>query len=183
MRYSEIITELTLPRTRDKAETILVRAGYEHLGSGSYGSVYQKPGTRYVLKLFDWEDEAYLAFIQLAKENPNPHFPKFFGKPVTIVNGYFVAIRTEPLTEFTSMAQANIIHDYIIKKRDNMLYIHNSWWKPEYEYIQSQPELQIACDLIAKLLLENKRFYCDVHKKNIMMRGSEMVLTDPVATG
>ena len=177
MRFCELITELSRP-SRDKAEHMLVKAGYRQLGRGvSGGAVFQKPGASYVLKLFDARDEAYLTFVRLASRNHNPHFPKFFGKPIRITDNYF-AVRTEPLQPSTNLEEVEIIDRYIIAKRDNM----NGWWRPEFEYFSDKSELREACDLIAMMLRQSGHdFICDVHLKNVMMRGSVLVLSDPVA--
>ena len=181
MRFSEIteqtLTELSRPSSRNEAEYVLVRAGYAHLGRGQTGSVFQKPGAAYVLKLFDARDTAYLDFIGLATANPNPHFPKFIGKPVRVNDGYH-AIRTELLEPVSKdrLTEVVMIDKYIISMR-NYGNCHNE----DYLYVSSHPELQEACDMLAKFLKYKNQYFCDIHEPNVMMRGSTLVMTDPVA--
>lgn len=182
VRYSEItdqLTELARPRTRDKAEWILINAGYRHINRGANGAVYQKPGTSYVLKLFDSRDQAYLSFVELAMANPNPHFPRFFGKLVPVTEDYS-AVRIEFLEPCTRHAEVHMIDQYIIKQRDRLTGMNGSFGDGIWEFMEANPDLKQACDLIVGLLVKNKKFFCDVYLANVMMRGSTIVLSDPI---
>ena len=155
------ISEITLPKTRENAQTILSRAGYETLGKGAFASVYEKPGRPYVIKLFSKEDDAYRAFIDLARKHPNKHFPKFFGKLIQFPD--FYGIRMEKLAPYTG--NSRYIRDYILFGEDDT------------EEIMYHPELAEACDLITTLL---GKYNLDIKDNNIMQRGNTLVFIDPV---
>lgn len=181
MRVSDLfestLTELSRPSTRGDAEAVLTDAGYTQLGKGSQGVVYQKPGSPYVLKLFNSNDEAYANFIGLALRNPNPHFPKFFGKRVMVTPNYF-AIRTEVLKPSTGREEeVGLIDRYIIQMRD-----YGAVYDEVYTYMNAPAnvELKAACDVVSKFLKQNSDFFCDVHPPNVMLRGNTLVLTDPM---
>jgi hypothetical protein len=171
--------ELSRPDTRDKAERILVKAGYKQLGRGQNAAVFHAPGDAHVLKLFNSSDRAYIEFVKLAAANPNPHFPKFYGRIIRVTPGYF-AVKTELLQPFTgSIHEVEIIDWYIMWARDRINGTNVGFG--HYDQIAAQPELKVACDLLAQFLAPS-RFFCDVHSKNVMLRGSTLVLSDPVCT-
>ncbi len=155
------ISEITLPQTRWDAHGILVKAGYKRLGSGAFAAVYEKPGRAYVIKLFGKEDDAYRAFIDLARKHPNKHFPKFFGKLIRFPD--FYGIRMEKLAPYTG--NSRYIRDYILFGEDDT------------EEIMYHPELAEACDLITTLL---GKYNLDIKNDNIMQRGNTLVFIDPV---
>lgn len=82
------IDELSLPSSITKAKIILRKAGYKVLGIGSFGTVLKNPKSNYVLKLFKSKDTAYLAFINMVKNNPNRHFPKIIGNIIKVTDQY-----------------------------------------------------------------------------------------------
>lgn len=184
MRFREIVSridEVTRPKSIYDASQKLIAAGYDVLGSGAFGRVFRKPGSPHVVKLFSALDTSYLAFIALAQTHPSPHFPKFIGKVVRVTDDYY-AVRTEPLTPYRG--DSTLIDRYI-RYRDA------KWEDPQgltamqfddaVEFMEEHPTLRVACDLLKDHLLTNPEFRTDLHNGNIMMRGSTMVLSDPVA--
>jgi len=177
MRAREIITELSRP-SRDKAEWMLLDAGYRQLGRGnSGGAVFQKPGAPYVLKIFDARDKAYMTFVEAASAFHNPHFPKFFGSLVKLTPDYY-AVRTELLSPTSGRVdEITLIDKYIIQMRD-----YGSVYDEVYQYMADNPEMKMAADIVVSLLKSHKsQFFCDVHAANVMSRGSTLVLSDPIA--
>ena len=175
------IDELTRPETDMGVDLLLRRAGYENLGHGSFANVYQKPGKPYVLKVFTSEDTGYLAYLDLIrKHQDNPHFPKIYGKLVSISPEYY-AVRMEPLQKYVYGAQS----DYV-DVQDISIYL-NHWDQPivpgyvegAREFMEENPLLQEACDLIIEHLVG--RFTLDMSKpENTMLRGTTVVITDPI---
>lgn len=111
------LVEFTRPKSISHAMEILQGAGYKPLGMGSFGAVYQKPGASYVLKLFDSADVGYQQYIALAQKNPNPHFPKFFGKMIKVTEDYY-AVRMERLEQASEAYSKEImlIDEYVTAK-------------------------------------------------------------------
>jgi len=171
------IDELTRPKDIDP---ILTRAGYERLGSGNFATVYQKPGSNYVLKVFTSEDTGYTAFLDLVKKSQsNPHFPKIYGKIIRI-NSECLAVRMEPLTPNFDNNAAEYIDTYIStwgkhvhKTAPNYNAVMEAW-----DFMDLRPSLIEACDLIVKHLLP--RYRLDIKDENVMMRGETLIITDPI---
>ena len=159
----------------DVAAQHLEKNGYEFLGAGSYGTVLQKPGVPYVLKLFGANDLAYISFIELARKNEaNPHFPRFYGKLVKVTNDYY-AIRMEPLDRYRY--DSTLIYVYM---RDRNYYRDNEPSDQFYdamELMEEYPLLQQACDIILDNL---QNFKIDIRNDNLMLRGKTIVITDPI---
>lgn len=175
MRYTEILNELSRPGTREEATTRLLAAGYRQLGQGQTGTVFKNPESPHVLKLFDSTDTAYRTFVELARKHENQHFPKFFGKLIAVTPRYY-AIRTELLlpSSYRRDNEIEMIDKYIRQMRD----YGNS--PDTYLYMEANPELKRAADLIVDVLKPGK-FFCDIHQPNVMLRGDVLVLTDPIA--
>lgn len=169
------LTELSRPNSLDKAEWILVKAGYKKLGAGANGSVWQGQDKDYVLKVFSSKDQAYLAFIEYAQKNPNPHLPKFFKKPVKVTDGVY-AIRTELLTHSYFRTISNYIEEYLVHRAYRTIDPPSD----VMEYMNANPLLKEACDGIAQLAKSNYKFMIDMHSNNIMSRDGTIVITDPI---
>lgn len=174
------LDELSRPPLRADATVVLKNAGYKRLGRGAFASVFHKPGKDYVLKVFSAKDEAYLAFIALAKTHLNPHFPRFLGKIVKVTDDY-CAIRMELLKPYR-YDPSQI--DLYIRTRDWVPEDPNSYYAQQVEdareFMGYRPELKLACDLIVDKLLTRPGIERDIRQDNIMMRGDTIVLTDPV---
>lgn len=162
------LTDTSRPQTRAAADKLLQAAGYQRIGKGDFGAVYEKPGRNYVLKVFTVVDRGYRNFISLAlAHQDNPHFPRFSGKLIRVTPNYY-AIRMEKLTPFDPQA----VGDYAYAIFD---YIQDGQPEPDLE---PYPELRAACDLVRKTLLSQYHF--DHKDGSFMMRGQTIVITDPV---
>lgn len=173
-----VLKEITRPPMMKDADQKLRDAGYERIGTGMYGAVYQKNEDQ-VVKTFTSMDHGYLAFIKMAKSsNNNPHFPKFYGNPIKITNDYY-AIKQENLVQ--ARRDYSVLRWYIrmtaIGEKPTELGSDLS------ELFEIHPKLQEACDMIATTIATNRVLYQeDVHGGNIMMRGGVPVFVDPIST-
>ncbi len=170
MRLSEFIR----PADVEEAELILLKHGWQVAGRGSFGTVFKKQGRDRVLKLFDIYDTAFLDFVKLAKSNPNTHFPKF-GK-ILKVNDRYMAIQTEKLTVNENGEWMNI-HAWMSVHSP-----YNDMLAPDEiieEWMDKQPELKQACNLILGLLNE-PTYALDIRRSNFMSRNGTLIFTDPV---
>lgn len=182
MRYSDILNELSVPETRQDASDILIHAGYKELGTGGFAGVYAKGGSSYVLKLYSSRDRGYSDFLSMVAQNPNPHFPRITGKKRVL--GSYHAVRMERLSESTRAVQSQIemIEHYVLSLR------YQDHLDPEHAeevhaFMETQPELRVACDLVANVWMRGGNDYlCDLAPRNVMMRGSTLVITDPIET-
>lgn len=182
------LNELTLPKDRAAAGDILSNAGYKRLGSGSFATIWHKEGSNQVLKLFDGSDHAYYDYIQLCNAHPNPHFPKFFSKPIKI-NAMYRAIKTELLTKpDITYTQSECLDDYTrlrtqfhndegIKKALGDRY--EEAFGSAIKYLKD-PIFKQALDLITDELIIKKGYFSDIHPSNFMERNGVLVFSDPV---
>ena len=179
---SEVLDEITRPGTIDDAHEILKKAGYAQIGDGYYAEVFAKPGADHVLKLFNSRDKAYQAFVNIAIQNPNTHFPKFKGKMMKITNNYY-AIRMEKLSELAGDPRTRgiikLMIEYITRKEDDPFRPFPD--QRQMDVLEKlQPGITEACDVIVELLKHNNADV-DLHLGNVMMRGNTYVITDPVS--
>ena len=181
LRESEILDEVTRPAMND-AVNILRKAGYRILGTGVFGAVFGKPDANHVLKLFSATDKAYIDFVNLVRENPNPHFPRFKGKLMKITDEYY-AIQMEKLTPIygpEGVELAQLMNNYSRGAgHQGMKYQTKTEVIEKMRKLEkTQPGIRRACLLIAKRIPSRR---IDIHDENIMMREQTVVITDPVA--
>ena len=180
-----MITEISRPEYRDEAAEILISKGYEQLGSGAFANVFQrKSRPNEVIKLFGTSDNAYADYLKFVmKHQNNPHFPKVFGKPMKITSTYY-AVKLEKLEPYD---KNNNLHKAIelALKLSTYLGPNDSpedikTHEPEYDKIlDSKPKLKEAIFHLAQF--KNKSIYdWDIHSGNVMWRGNDIVLTDPI---
>jgi hypothetical protein len=190
MRYREVIgerrlNELLRPSDKEAAGAILQNAGYSKVGSGVFADVWSKPGSEFVLKLFDKADQSYLRFIDLVKNNPSPYFPTFKGKPIE-VNDEYVAIRIEKLDGFVTPAFAEKVQRYVSNRRSFVSDENLKRGLPEVfnsivELDRQWPGFKAALDLLADEYGSGRRSFIDLHNENIMLRNGAPVIIDPAS--
>ena len=200
------IDELNLPKYKESAANILKKAGYKRLTKNvgietAYALVFYKPGQKSVLKLFDNDDYAYLAFVEMArKHQDNPHFPKFSKGVVDIPGSSYYAVKTELLQEIHAdvtlvlrfikahltrnpPAYAKLVLSQKIHDRDALTEAINEFMVGYAEWAKSNPKLVEACEILDQTFGDANGIRFDLHHENIMMRGDTMVFIDPVAPG
>lgn len=181
------LTELNFPNARDDAGERLEAAGYVNIGQGVNASVFNKADSPYAIKLFDNADEAYVDFVKLTMRNSNPHFPKFKGKLWKITENYY-AIRMEKLQVHPTdrnlyssiLPSGNYNKSEIVSALETMLYggrFYSDFFEVARNLQKMQPKLEDAVNLIKQL---NQHVW-DLHSGNIMFRGNDLVIIDPVA--
>jgi hypothetical protein len=183
------ITELKIPDNKREAEYALEDAGYKALGAGSFGSVYKKPGSNYVLKLFESDDNGYITYLNMIKNHQNnPHFPKIRGNLVKVTKDFY-AVRMEELSESPMLNREIELITVFCKRRAD--FWEGDWDKfmkqnfgPDARnglnvLFQENPKLSEALVLIAELQAKHKLWF-DFKRANIMSRSGLMVITDPL---
>lgn len=165
-RKKKKLKEFTRPGKRDDYQKILHNAGYRLIGQGGQAEVYHKPGKEYVLKIFSSRDYAYQDFLKLVMAHPNKHFPKIIGKLVKVSPSVY-AVRLEPLSSLTDWEGYDAVRDYMAGRLDD----------EQEQWLEERPELLDALRLITSELGEHSR---DLHAGNVMMRGNDLVIIDPV---
>lgn len=159
-----------LKSSNEEVKKKLFSMGFVQIGDGGFGYVFKHSNLSYVLKIFSKEDKGYIAFYEVAKKHQdNPHFPKFRGGLITI-SEYLYAIRMEKLTPAGKIFNlVNYIDDVLLNR-----YVKNkNYWNNRY------PKLNEALEILQDTLYNNNKIEADITEKNIMMRGSTPVITDP----
>jgi len=177
---SKVLNEITRPADWIEAEYILFMAGYKRLDrrDAVYAQVYAKPGSPYVLKLFQSKDTAYMAFVDLVMKNKNIHFPVFKGRMIRVTNLYH-AIQMERLTPVVEIHELGDPLTIAQTMENYMSAVSSEYRERQMNLIEKhQPGIKAACDLIADKLTPT--YELDLHSQNIMMRGNVLVITDPV---
>lgn len=169
---------------------VLYNNGFKALGSGSFGTVWEHPKLSYVLKVFTSDDIAYADWIATAQQHKNnPHMPKFISPRIVRIVPGVVAIRMERLTRidtatYNMLNMINIVvNEAIISRQSASALIASSIEYRRHNgfmtYCQNYPEFVPALDILVKFVMR-PGFRPDLHDDNLMMRGPEIVLTDPV---
>lgn len=162
------LVEVSRPETIRDAGDKLAQAGYRSIGFGSYSEIFSKPGDPWVLKLFDADDSAFLAFIDFSRHCRSPHFPVYKGKPLRITDAYY-AIRMEKLTD-VQCHWWRYLKAYFNGETDG--------YSPADDYMKAHPSFKKACDALMQDMLHD--FDPDIKPANIMQRNGTLVLVDPI---
>lgn len=167
--------------TKGQVREYLEEKGFECLGIGMYGGVFDHPsfGGRYVLKVF--ADPFYEGFLDWCRtQDGNPHLPRIVGKVMRLTGvGRMVRIeRLEPMTRVV-YGQARLGR-YVTFLRDR------SRVKPdEVERITAHIDgmglthLRETLDAVAARTPKGGEI--DLSPENFMMRGETIVISDPYA--
>lgn len=134
----------------------------EIIGEGMFSQVFEITPT-IVLKVITREDEAYTDYIKIAKVKNalNPFYPK-------IIHIYKNLIFLEKL-ECSKNALDIVceIEKYLIS--DTITYIQDTYFR------------EVLTDIY---YLAYAKHYCpDIHTGNVMFRGKQLVITDPLCCG
>lgn len=183
----KVMNELYRPNTRGLAGNFLKNNGYEKIGRGSFASVWGKPGEDFLIKIFDNSDRAYPAFVNLAMNHRNDHFPKFKGKLIQI-NDKYSGIRIERLepmsdSQFKSLG-LEPVYKFLNYVRDVERGVEKNWHSDQVKSVlqqiesleKSQPGIKQALTLIA----QNLNYTFDIQPQNFMLRGNTVVILDPI---
>lgn len=176
------IDELTRPNTRGLAGYELKQRGYEKLGKGAFATIWAKPGEDFVIKIVDNDDKSYQKYISLIQSNNNEHFPVLKSKLIKM-NEKYSAIKMERLVPMSDqqyiqigLAPAYNYLNFLRKGAAPIEEVNTTKMKIEIEALEkNQPGIKEAFKIIA----DNFQNF-DVHPYNVMLRGSTVVLTDPV---
>jgi hypothetical protein len=156
--------------------------GQQRLGAGAFGSVWGAEGTDFVTKVTFGNDWGYLRYLEMVQTAPhNPFFPRIHhvdvymdrdGDTVLVIKMERLDKRwdswggafDEAYEPFREMAREIRQHSYGIESHD---------------WIDDNADLKQALDLIQQAHLSTG---CakDLHGGNFMMRGHQLVITDPL---
>lgn len=177
----------------EQADAIAKKYGFTRYGKGEFAGVYGKPGYNFIIKLFAIEDhgfQEYLGFVRTHQSNP--YVPKLKGKPVK-VTPTVAAVQMEKLTPVRIQGLVNRFEELVMDYDGIMSYWKDpnapsdSWADYDYDSktleilkffpnVRTDANLQEICQYLTN-------FYgdIDIHAGNLMMRGDQLVVTDPLA--
>lgn len=157
----------------DAFNKFLTDNGFKKLGTGSFGTVFESPNYPWVFKLF-YNDPAYFKFFEFARANQsNPYLPTIKGKYIRLNKGVYV-IRLEKLEKLGYNSPREF------PALDHLLNIITAAdFKREMAQVKKiDPKLADTIGQISKLLGNDFEF--DLHSGNLMKRGNQLVITDPI---
>ena len=171
-------TKVRMDRYTDNLQEL----GYKYFDSGSFASVYAKPGSKNVIKVgkIQYQD-AYIAFLKSIDET-NPHFPKV--KSVQLFKnsgGDYYVVEMERLINFFDVkdTSSKLTRLGITNDRD---YYGQLDSMQELEFTPRTKHMKQVKRVLRTLFNTHNE---DLHAGNVMWRkrgqGYQFVITDPVA--
>lgn len=160
-------------RALSKLKGIMYDLGFDYISQGIYGATFVHPNYPWVFKIFT-HDQHYQWYLNYAINNQsNPYVPKIRGKYIAI----------DPKTYLVRIEKLQEVDQNTYEAFDDLIWalrfeINN----PQAQQIISDrhPSLRkIIEDLLVYTKSSGARF--DIHEGNVMLRGSQLVITDPIA--
>lgn len=186
MYERSMLPEFSECNTREEYERVLKNAGFCHIGGGLYAEVYGLPGADWVVKATRG-DIAYTKFLHFVRQLPCELFPHIYDHfEIGTENGYFWTVTVLEKLENLRTRQdantlANVAHYTASMSMSKGEYF---WWgdKPDTSVLSG--DFQAACELLGEYAAEvnqtaKRGINLDLHSGNIMLRGEQMVITDP----
>ena len=187
---------------------ILIKQGFREIGTGGSGSVWLHPSRpNEVLKVFMATDGGYFNWVNICQQHRgNPNLPKFLSAKPRKLTDDFMAVRTEILKPFPEDSEG-IAHQIgvLVKNcaRGNKIqgpakpstsvqdmkdYMesaapdHNGYQRFDHikDYLITDPDFLTALWILTTAVRE-KKGRPDLQGANIMMRGTTIVLADPLS--
>lgn len=183
-------TSLFKRESKKHLELLMNLHGFSKIGEGFFAQVYTHPKYKdSVFKIFN-EDANMVTWLKecRSKSSSNPYYPRIKSKPIKIV-GEMYLVRMEKLSfgpeawqekmETFLLTYVRYLKSVITKgvpreKMQSKLEEYES----EFEMYYNDPAFVEAMDNIMKITKNEP----DIHSGNFMLRGNQMVLTDPVAS-
>jgi hypothetical protein len=185
----------------------LLALGYTKLGSASMASVFLHPSNpKLAVKVFQTKDAAYRQWLEAIGPYPaNPYLPKIEsihypeGSPqVGIV--FMERLRPMPKTNAEWLRVNQVVHDnlpagHVLRRVGPigipMPLIHSlskDWPSIVASAKQAVKSGDLTKDFVQALVLigraaQGRDNFVDITPSNVMLRGSQLVFTDPVNTG
>lgn len=157
---------------------------WDVVGVGAGGSVFHRPGDKFVIKVFDQEDMGYKRWLAFSLQNQSNSFvPKIIGRP-TPINKELAFVRLELLKELTNHNHM-FVENWWMEYRRSFRRFKSSTPPPRSEnrLIKSDWPLkkQDVNDYIKVMTFIDNHTSNDVRRDNYLERpNGELVITDPL---
>lgn len=165
----------------------LIESGMDLIGDGLYSRVYSSDKHDFVIKVTKGIDKGYWHFINAVRMlgEGNPYLPRIHKVVAFKENGFDNILcyatfmeKLKPTKKRTSWADAGTSGDMAAKAVRNA--VSNA------KHCNDWPVRKDKRDLIALLLIARDQYdasWFDFHQGNVMLRGRQLVITDPIACG
>ena len=187
MYERSMLPEFSECKTREEYERVLRQAGFCHIGGGLYAEVYGLPGTDWVVKATRG-DTSYIKFLHFVRQLPCELFPHIYDHfEITPEDGYLWTVTVlEKLDNLRTRNDANTLANvaHFVASKSMSKGSQYFWWGDEPDQSSLSGDFLAACELLGEYAAEvNKtaarHLNLDLHSGNIMLRGEQMVITDP----
>ena len=152
--------------------------GFHHLGTGNYGSVYEKEGYPWVFKIMK-DDPGFMYYMKYSKENQNnPNVPRVRGDFIKINETTFV-IRIEKLSPMSNTFFNNEFNNIVPIMR---MFSKREMEDLDQDYQEILSRFKDKFPGVFKIIYDMAKthYLLDISSRNMMMRGDVPVITDPV---
>lgn len=173
------MTKTALPKPIPAQDTLAALAkrlredGYKKVGSGAFAEVWAKGDVAIKVAL---DDEGYDLWLEeCLKNQDNPYFPKIFDvKRFSKVK----KVRTHSYTWNATVVSMERLEQKEEKYQAEQLGTKYGWARSRKIKTKDKHERELfkALDRV-----ESSRGWLDIHSENILFRGDQPVITDPVA--
>lgn len=169
----------------DYVDELIEKAQLQNIGSGAYAKVYSRNDLNVVFKVGDAEDNSgYMSYLKALSQvkTKNPYFPKIYE--ASIVRGrnsydsvLVVAMERLRELEYVSLQKLRPVIDWF----DN-----NAWHIDRLFELSKLLGIKYPIHLSQALRVLQKAYKTsggsfDLHAGNFMLRGEQLVITDPIA--
>lgn len=142
---------------------ILLKRKYEVLGYGAYSIAFKAKNSDRVIKIGSTLADPWLLYAQKVMSLDNSYYPRIHNIKIYEYKDYYVA-ETELLSPVDIGSKE--YKEFIESMRNN-----------QFNCKQAREAMSLIDNLLSKLDYARK----DLHFNNIMLRGKDIVLNDPIA--
>lgn len=161
-------------------DTVMTRAGYTELGQGNYGKVLTYVKGEKVLKLFDTDDDGFTTWCEWARTQPGNPWVPVFRSNILHVNPVINAVFMEELTEGGNQTKqfAKWCLEALYAEIDNARL--GSYESDIPDEITTLLETDAKFAAVWEFLRTQNIRQIDIWGQNLMLRGGQIVFTDPL---
>lgn len=166
----------------------LEECGYRKIGRGAYATVWGAPGVDHVYKIgLTDENEGYLRFLTAVRQSkePNPYLPnveavQFVEGKVSSLNAFVAKLERLEELSMNEMDLAAHLLDFVTIQAEGRNSKEQFRRVNRLGFVSFDNAFLKAIELIFNIIRKN----CvepDLHGGNVMRRGRQLVITDPIA--
>lgn len=166
--FNKLVKAVKKTRDWEERSSVLDKLGFKSLDSGAFSEVFEHPEMPGVVVKDTGQFDSWTKYARavMAKKKSNPAFPKIHKYAVA---GPRRLALMERLEEAESLNDLNDVEDYTMGRKATL----PDWVDKNFKQ---------ALNVVKQIKKKNKHgVSIDIHGRNIMRRGSQLVLTDPIS--